>query len=64
MGSCAEFVRSHAVAILTDPAVHGQLPVTMTGSLDLILAQEPSIWSKQDCEIVGRAVHWAICNLS
>jgi hypothetical protein len=56
-------VRDSAVQALSNPIVHGQLPATMTGSLDPILAKDPSTWSAQDGEIVGRAFHWALCNL-
>lgn len=57
-------VRDAAVQTLTNPVVHGQLPATMTGSLDPILATPPTLWSTLECEIVGRAFHWALCNLS
>lgn len=65
-------VSDAAQGALTNPIVHGQLPVTMTGSLDPVLwsdisanlvLRDNSTWNDQDKEIVGRAFHWAICNL-
>ena len=58
--------------ILTNPLVHGRLPATMTASLDAVLysdypnnttLSDPSMWSTMEKEIVGRAMHWAVCNL-
>jgi hypothetical protein len=66
-------VRNVAQSTLTEPTVHGQLPATMTGALDAVLwsdsptntvLSDPSSWGSQDCEIVGRAFHWALTNLS
>lgn len=57
-------VRNAAVQTLTDPQVHGQLPATMVSGLDAVLAIDPSIWSTMEREIVGRAFHWALCNLA
>jgi hypothetical protein len=56
-------VRSRAVEVLNDPTVHGQLPATVTGSLDPILAKDPSTWNHHECDLVGKAYHWALCNL-
>jgi len=56
-------VRQNAVTVLTDPTVHGQLPAAVTGPLDPVLAKDPSTWSSHECELVGKAYHWALCNL-
>jgi hypothetical protein len=56
-------VRNIAVGGLQNPVVHGQLPATTTGSLDPILVKHPTTWTEHECEIVGRAFMWAICNL-
>lgn len=56
-------IRNVAVQGLQNPQVHGHLPATMTGSLDPILAKHPSLWTEPECEVVGRAITWAICNL-
>lgn len=56
-------VRNAAVRTLKDPIVHGQLPTTMVSGLDSVLAVDPSMWSQMEREIVGRAFHWALCNL-
>lgn len=62
-GSGGIIIRKVAHQALTDPIVHGQLPSTMVGTLDPVLASNPSMWNTLDCEIVGRAFHWALCNL-
>lgn len=65
-------VKDAAQGALSNPQVHGRLPVTMTGSLDSVLwsdyptntvLRDPNTWSQQEKEVVGRAFHWALCNL-
>jgi hypothetical protein len=56
-------VRHSAVAVLLNPEVHGQLPLTTRSALDAIFPKHPMDWSEHDCEVVGRAFMWAICNL-
>lgn len=62
-GSGGIIIRKVVHQGLTDPTVHGQLPATMLGNLDPVLAVDPSTWTTLDCEIVAWAAHWALCNL-
>jgi hypothetical protein len=71
-GDGGVIVKDGVQKILTDPQVHGRLPATMAASLDAALysdypantiLSDPSKWSQVEKEVVGRAAHWAVCNL-
>jgi hypothetical protein len=49
--------------ILKNPQVHGRLPASMIGALDVVLAMDPCDWSENDRAVVAHAIHWAVCNL-
>lgn len=62
-GSGGIIIRHVAADALQNPQIHGQLPVTTQSSLQPILPKHPSMWTESECEVVGRAFMWAICNL-
>ena len=47
---------------LTDPQVHGQLPIHICQVLDPVLANDPVDWTYIDKLIVSHAYSWALLN--
>ena len=48
---------------LTNPIVHGQLPVKWPGIVDPILARDPGTWSAKDKRELSACFSWALQNL-
>lgn len=52
--------RDAAVAILSNPIVLGNLPVTLRSALEPILKKDPSTWTDAEREIVVKALDRAM----
>jgi hypothetical protein len=50
-------------AILSNPVVHGSLPITTQTAIDPILAKECVDWDATDKQTMANAIMWALCNL-
>lgn len=50
---------------LRNPVVHGQLPATITGSLDPVLERtdDPGEWPENQKRLLAGAFEWALVNL-
>jgi hypothetical protein len=63
-GSSGGVIVQHAVhKILTDPLVHGRLPITTQTAIDPILAKECAEWDVADRQTLANAITWALTNL-
>jgi hypothetical protein len=56
-------IRSKTKATLSDPLVHGALPMPLQEAVDPVLAKEESSWTHADCIVAGHAYSWALCHL-
>jgi hypothetical protein len=56
-------VHTAAVQALTDPTVHGGLPINTQLLIDPILGKDLSTWTHRDKKDVAAAFTWALCNL-
>lgn len=56
-------IGNDAVRSLSNPVIHGQLPATITGSLDPVLVKDCCDWSETERDIVASAMAWAIRNV-
>jgi len=56
-------IRQDLQNALQAPLVWAGLPLSTQQVLTPIFDLDPSTWSPQQCETVGKAAHWAICNL-
>jgi hypothetical protein len=50
----------HAVAALSDPIIHGQLPTNMALAVDAVLAKDPGTWTTVDNKTIGKAFEWGL----
>lgn len=62
-GSGGVIIVNHAKQALSDPLVHGQLPIRTRAMIDPILAKDVSLWTLRDKKDIAAAFTWGMCNI-
>lgn len=56
-------IRKSVINNLTDPAVHGRLPLHMQQVIDPILQKDEQDWTTMDKIVIAHVHGWALVNL-
>jgi hypothetical protein len=62
-GGAGPIIIHHARTALADPIVHGQLPPSTAVMVDAVFDKADADWTAKDKAVIGKAFHWALCNL-